>query len=135
MQAAGPKRAVKQVLVAEDEPNIIVSLEFLLQAAGHAVSVARDGQQALDMIQASRPDLIVLDVMLPLVNGFEVCQRIRKDPGLRDVKILMLTAHGRKTEMMRGLEAGANAYMTKPFATHELLRAVTELLDTGGSRV
>ena len=133
MQTAAQKRARKQVLIAEDEPNIVVSLEFLLQAAGHEVSIARDGQQALDMIRESRPDLIVLDVMLPLINGFEVCHRVRKNPGLRDVKILMLTAHGRKTEMIRGLEAGANAYMTKPFATRELLRAVTELLGTGGS--
>jgi len=118
----------KQILIAEDEPNIVVSLEFLLQSAGHAVSVARDGQQALSMLRESRPDLIVLDVMLPIVNGFEVCQRVRNEPDLRDVKILMLTAHGRKTEMTRGLDAGANAYMTKPFATRELLRTVSELL-------
>ena len=121
----------KQVLIAEDEPNIVVSLEFLLGSAGHEVSIARDGEQALRMVRESRPDLVVLDVMLPVVNGFEVCQRIKNDPGLRDVKILMLTAHGRKIEMTRGLEAGANAYMTKPFATRELLRAVSELLGTG----
>lgn len=120
----------KQILVAEDEPNIVISLEFLLKTAGHDVSIARDGEEALRIIHDARPDLIVLDVMLPLVNGFEVCRRVRDDPALRDTKVLMLTARGRQSEVTRGLEVGANAYMTKPFATKELLNAVTELLGT-----
>ena len=124
-------RARTRVLIAEDEPNIVVSLEFLLNGAGHEVLVARDGQQALEMVRDSRPDLIVLDVMLPVVNGFDVCRRVRQDRALDSVKILMLTAHGREVEMTRGLDAGANAYMTKPFATRELLRTVSELLKTG----
>jgi len=120
----------KQILVAEDEPNIVISLEFLLKTAGHDVSIARDGEEALRIIHEARPDLIVLDVMLPLVNGFEVCRRVRDDPALRDIKVLILTARGRQSEVTRGLEAGANAYMTKPFATKELLNAVAELLGT-----
>jgi two-component system, OmpR family, alkaline phosphatase synthesis response regulator PhoP len=121
----------KQILVAEDEPNILISLEFLLKTAGHDVSLARDGEEALRKLHETRPDLIVLDIMLPLVNGFEICRRIREDPALRETKVLMLTARGRQTEVARGLEAGANSYMTKPFATQELLRAVGELLGIG----
>jgi len=121
----------KRILVAEDEPNILLSLDFLLRTAGHDVSLARDGEEALRKLHEARPDLIVLDIMLPRVNGFEICRRIREDPALRETKVLMLTARGRQTEVARGLEAGANAYMTKPFATKELLRAVTELLGSG----
>jgi DNA-binding response OmpR family regulator len=121
----------KQILVAEDEPNILISLEFLLKTAGHDVSLARDGEEALRKLHETRPDLIVLDIMLPLVNGFEICRRIREDPALRETKVLMLTARGRQTEGARGLEAGANIYMTKPFASKELLRAVGELLGIG----
>ena len=130
MQPASRQRLRKRVLIAEDEPNIVVSLEFLLQGAGHEVSIARDGQQAIDTIRRSKPHLVVLDLMLPRVNGFDVCRLVREDPALKDVKILMLTARGRETEMTRGLEAGANAYMTKPFATRDLLRMVSELLET-----
>ena len=118
----------RRIIVAEDEPNIVISLEFLLRNAGHDVSIARDGETALRLAREARPDLIVLDLMLPLINGFEVCHRIREDPALRDTKVLMLTARGRQSEITRGLEAGANAYMTKPFATRDLLAAVAELL-------
>lgn len=121
---------VKRIVVAEDEPNIVISLEFLLKKAGHDVSIARDGEAALRLARESRPDLLVLDIMLPLINGFEVCHRIREDPALRNIKVLMLTAHGRQSEIVRGLEAGANAYMTKPFATRDLMSAVAELLGT-----
>ena len=117
-----------RIIIAEDEPNIIMSLEFLLTQAGHDVSIARDGETALRLASEARPDLIVLDLMLPLINGFEVCRRLRADPALRDTKVLMLTARGRQSEIKRGLEAGANAYMTKPFATRDLLGAVAELL-------
>ena len=121
---------VKRIVVAEDEPNIVISLEFLLKKAGHDVTIARDGEAALRLAREARPDLLVLDIMLPLINGFEVCHRIREDPALRHIKVLMLTAHGRQSEIVRGLEAGANAYMTKPFATRDLLTAVAELLGT-----
>jgi DNA-binding response OmpR family regulator len=131
---AGRSIMAKRILVAEDEPNIVISLEFLLKAAGHDVSIARDGQEALRLTREERPDLILLDVMLPIINGFEVCHRIREDPVLRDTKVLMLTARGRQTEIARGLNAGANAYMTKPFATKDLLSAVAELLGMGRAR-
>lgn len=127
--AAVPQSSMgKRILIAEDEPNIVLSLEFLLKQAGHHVSIARDGEEALRISRETRPDLIVLDIMLPLADGFEICQRVREDPALGDTRILVLTARGRQTEIARGLAAGADAYMTKPFATRDLLTAVAELL-------
>lgn len=122
----------KRVLIAEDEPSIVISLEFLLREAGHEVAVARNGAEALRLIGVTPPDLVVLDVMLPSVNGFEVCRRLRADAATQDIRILMLTARGRETEVEKGMTAGADAYMTKPFATKELVRVVAELL--GASR-
>jgi DNA-binding response OmpR family regulator len=131
--ASGGPRAAKRILVAEDEPNIVISLEFLLKEAGYEVSVARDGLQALALAGELRPDLIVLDVMLPALNGFDVCHRIRGDDEVKGTKVLMLTARGREIEVTRGMDAGADAYMTKPFATRELIKVVAELLAAGKS--
>jgi DNA-binding response OmpR family regulator len=122
----------RKILIAEDEPNIVLSLEFLLKEAGYEVTVARDGAQALAAARSWRPDLIVLDVMLPVVNGFEVCRTLRGQPDTGHIRILMLTARGRQTEVEKGLAAGAHAYMTKPFATRELVDAVGRLLAQGG---
>jgi DNA-binding response OmpR family regulator len=121
-------RNPKRVLIAEDEPNIVISLEFLLKGAGYEVTVARDGEEALRQIGTLRPDLVVLDIMLPSVSGFEVCRSIREDPVTRSIRVLMLTARGRESEMQKGIAAGADVYMTKPFATKELLEAVARLL-------
>jgi DNA-binding response OmpR family regulator len=118
----------KKVLIADDEPNILISLEFLMQREGHAVSVARDGNQALAAIRKERPDLVLLDVMMPGKSGFDVCQAVRADPDLAGVKILMLTAKGRDTDLAKGTALGADAYVTKPFSTLELAARVRELL-------
>lgn len=123
-----------RILIAEDEPNIVISLEFLLRGAGYEVAVARDGVAALELAKTFRPDLVVLDVMLPSMNGFEVCSRLRHGRDTRDTKILMLTARGRESEMEKGIAAGANAYMTKPFATKELMARVAELLQGTSSK-
>jgi two-component system alkaline phosphatase synthesis response regulator PhoP len=120
------------ILIAEDEPNIVLSLEFLLKGAGYEVAVARDGAAAIKLATTLQPDLVVLDVMLPLLDGFEVCRRIRGGPATRDAKVLMLTARGRESEMEKGVAAGANAYMTKPFATKELVEMVTGLIGPPG---
>lgn len=117
-----------RILIAEDEPSIVVSLEFLLRGAGYEVTIARDGEEALEAAERVKPDLMLLDVMLPAVNGFEVCRRVRQTPALRHVPILFLTARGLENEITKGLALGATAYMTKPFATKELIRAVDELL-------
>jgi DNA-binding response OmpR family regulator len=118
----------KTVLVADDEPSIVVSLEYLLEREGYRVLVARDGEEALAVVQAQRPDLVLLDVMMPRMSGFDVCQRIRESSSAHDILIVMLTAKGRDIEINKGLELGADAYITKPFSTRELMATVRELL-------
>ena len=117
-----------KILIADDEPNIVISLEYLLQREGYTVVVARDGQEALEAIVRERPALVLLDVMMPHKSGFEVCQAVRADERVQATKILMLTAKGRETDVAKGLALGANAYMTKPFSTRELVQKVAELL-------
>ena len=118
----------KHVLIADDEANIVISLEFLMKREGYQVLVARDGPQALDTIQRERPHLVLLDVMMPGKSGFEVCQAVRGDEALAGVMILMLSAKGRDTDLAKGSALGADAYMTKPFSTKELAAKVRELL-------
>lgn len=118
-----------KILIADDEPNIVISLEFLLKREGYEVVVAHDGAQALERIRAERPDMAILDVMMPRRNGFEVCQDLRHDPEFKDLRIMMLTAKGRDTEVSKGLALGADVYMTKPFATRELIAKVKALID------
>lgn len=118
----------KRVLIADDEQNILLSLEFLLQQAGFEVTLAEDGEEALTKAKEIHPDLILLDVMMPHLNGYEVCQELRQEPDFNDVKIMMLTAKGRETEVAKGLAIGADAYVTKPFGTQELMANVNALL-------
>ena len=118
----------KHVLIADDEANIVISLEFLMKREGHRVTIARDGDAALEAIRRERPDLVLLDVMMPGKSGFEVCQAVRADESLATVKILMLSAKGRDTDLAKGSALGADAYMTKPFSTRELADKVRELL-------
>ena len=118
-----------KLLVADDEPNIVISLEYLMKREGYDVLVATDGNQALETIRREQPALVLLDVMMPGKTGFEVCQAVRADPALDGVRILMLTAKGRETDVGKGLALGANAYMTKPFSTRELVQKVAELLE------
>jgi DNA-binding response OmpR family regulator len=117
-----------QILIADDEPNILISLEYLMKREGYIVSVARDGVEALDTLRRERPTLVLLDVMMPRKTGFEVCQEIRADDDLKDTLILMLTAKGRDTDVAKGRALGANDYITKPFSTRELVQKVSELL-------
>ena len=117
-----------RVLIVDDEPSIVISLEYLLGQAGYDVHTASDGQQALDAVGALRPRLVLLDAMMPVINGFEVCRRIRGDPALEGTRILMLSAKGRDVEINQGLALGADAYITKPFATRELMAAVARLM-------
>jgi DNA-binding response OmpR family regulator len=119
----------KKILIVDDEPNIVISLEFLMQREGFEVFVANDGEAALRAVAAHAPDLILLDIMLPKVGGFEVCRQLRSDPGQQALKILMLTAKGRETEMAKGMALGADAYTTKPFSTRDLVAQVKQLLE------
>ena len=118
----------QKILVADDEPNIVISLEYLLKREGYTVLIARDGQEALETIAREQPDLVLLDVMMPKKTGFEVCQALRASDDLQAIKILMLTAKGRDTDVAKGLALGADAYITKPFSTRELVLKVAELL-------
>jgi DNA-binding response OmpR family regulator len=119
----------KRVLVVDDEPNIVMSLEFLMRRAGFEVTVARNGREALDALEGSPPDLLLLDVMMPEFDGYEVCERIRARPEWSGTKIVMLTARGREVERERGLALGADAYVTKPFSTRDLVEQVKRMLD------
>ena len=117
-----------KVLIVDDEPNIVLSLEFLMKQQGYETRVARDGDEALAEVERFRPDLVLLDVMLPRRDGFEVCQRLRAD-GWSELKILMLTAKGRDVEIEKGLALGADGYVTKPFSTAELVTRIADMLE------
>ncbi len=119
----------KRVLVVDDEPNIVMSLEFLMRRAGFEVSIARNGREALAALDGVPPDLLLLDVMMPEFDGYEVCEKIRARPDWNATRIVMLTARGREVERERGLALGADAYVTKPFSTRDLVEQVKRMLD------
>jgi len=117
---------VKTVLIADDEPNIVTALEFLLRQGGYEVRIARDGDEALRL--AASCDLVLLDVMMPLRSGYDVCTEIRRQPGGERLRIVMLSAKGGQAEVERGLQAGADLYVTKPFSNRELMSRIDGLL-------
>jgi DNA-binding response OmpR family regulator len=121
----------KKILIVDDEPNIVISLEFLMQQSGYEVAIARNGEEALEKIASFEPDLVLLDIMLPLLNGFEVCQRMRENPQWNRTKVIMLSAKGREIDVSKGIALGADAYVTKPFSTKDLISQVQRLLATG----
>ena len=118
----------KKVLIADDEPNIVVSLEFLMKQKGYVVKVANTGEDALNAVAEFGPDLILLDVMMPRMSGYDLCQKVRENPAWQRIKIIMLSAKGRDVEVNKGMAVGADAYVTKPFSTKELLAKVQEML-------
>lgn len=120
-----------KILIADDEPNIMISLEYLLKREGFDVTLARDGQEAVEAIVRDPPDLVLLDVMMPRKTGLEVCQEIRENPDLQDVLIVLLTAKGRDTDIAKGMAMGADAYVTKPFSTRDLVTTVRNMLKSG----
>ncbi|TNE56775.1 MAG: phosphate regulon transcriptional regulatory protein PhoB [Alphaproteobacteria bacterium] len=117
-----------KILIAEDEPAQAEVLKYNLQAAGYDVSIAPDGAEALMRIEEDRPDLLVLDWMLPEVSGIEVCRRLRKSDDYRDLPIVMLTARGEEDDRIRGLDVGADDYMVKPYSPGELLARINAVL-------
>ncbi|MBW2439887.1 MAG: response regulator [Deltaproteobacteria bacterium] len=119
----------KEILIVDDEPSIVVPIQFLMEQQGYDVLVAENGEDALDAIYKYKPDLILLDIMLPRIDGYEVCEIVRLNPEYRDIKIIFLTAKGREVEIAKGLALGANAYITKPFSNTQLVAKVKELLD------
>ena len=121
----------KKILIADDEPNIVAALEFLLRKGGYEVYIARNGEDALKLVEACVPDLVLLDVMMPIRSGFEVCARIRERVDWRHMKVVILTAKGREAEVNKGLALGADLYVTKPFSTRELMAKIKGLLGQG----
>lgn len=119
----------KRVLIVDDEPNIVISLEFLMRQSGYEIRVARDGREAETALAEFQPDLVLLDVMLPHKSGFELCQTIRENPDWKLLKIVLLTAKGREMDITKGLSLGADDYVTKPFSTKELVDKVNALIN------
>jgi two-component system, OmpR family, alkaline phosphatase synthesis response regulator PhoP len=119
---------VKRILIADDEPYIVTALEFLLKNNGYEVQVARNGDEALALMGSAPPDLVLLDVMMPLCSGYDVCRQIRRETDLRAIKVVMLSAKGGQADVQKGLEAGADLYITKPFSNRELLDKISALL-------
>ncbi len=117
------------VLVVEDEPNIVDSLSFLMKQAGYRVWIARDGDTALRMVASETPDLVLLDVMLPRQDGYQVCQAIRANPEWNGVRVIMLSAKGRELDRRKGIALGADDYITKPYSTREIVERVQQTLD------
>jgi DNA-binding response OmpR family regulator len=121
----------KRILIADDEPSIVAALEYLLQQGGYEVLIARNGDEALGLLEQRVPDLVLLDVMMPRKSGYEICSRIRHQAEWRHIKVIMLSAKGRDAEVNKGLAIGADLYITKPFSTRELMAKINGLLGQG----
>ncbi len=121
-----------KVLIADDEPNIVTALEYLFRKSGFEVSVARNGEEALAQIESFAPDVVLMDIMMPIRSGYEVCQRVRERPEWNHIKIVMVSAKGRDAEVTKGLSLGADLYVVKPFATQELVDTINGLIGRGG---
>ena len=118
-----------KILIVDDEPNIVIPLQFLMEQNGYSTLVACSGEEALEMISKERPDLILLDIMLPGVDGFEVCEIVRLNPKWRNTRIIFLTAKGRDVDIAKGMVLGADEYITKPFSNQQIIDAVKRLLE------
>ncbi|MFA0962417.1 response regulator transcription factor [Roseivirga sp. BDSF3-8] len=116
-----------KILIVDDEPNILLSLEFLMKKNGYEVFIARDGSEALDILSQQTPEVILLDIMMPEVDGYEVCQQVKANPLMKDSKVIFLSAKSKESDISKGYDAGADLYMTKPFSTRELMSKVKEL--------
>jgi DNA-binding response OmpR family regulator len=119
----------RKVLIVDDEPNIVTALEFLLRRSGYDVQVVTNGAEALAQVESYVPDVVLLDIMMPVKSGYEVCQRMRERPEWRHIKIVMLSAKGREVEVSKGMSLGADLYITKPFSTQELIAAINGFFD------
>jgi DNA-binding response OmpR family regulator len=121
------------VIIADDDANIVRSLEFLMKRAGYDVRIARDGEAVLEAMQQAAPDVLLLDLMMPKRNGYDICQAIRSNPAFANVHVLMLTAKGQEIERAKGLALGADDYITKPFSTREVVERVRQVMAKSGA--
>ncbi len=123
------KTGPKKILIVDDEPNIIVPLEFLMEQNNYDVRVAANGEQALEVVSVYDPDLILLDIMLPGIDGYEVCQKIRGNPKFKHAKIIFLSAMARSIDVAKGMDLTADEYITKPFSTADVVEKIRVLLE------
>jgi DNA-binding response OmpR family regulator len=120
---------MKKILIVDDEPNIVMSLEFAFQKLGYKVFIARDGSEALTLINENIPDLIILDIMMPQVDGYETIKQVKANPAFAKAKIIFLSAKSKPDDIEKGLSLGADAYFTKPFSVKSLTTAVNNLIN------
>ncbi len=118
---------MKRILIVDDEPNILMSLEFLMKKEGYEVFIARDGGEAIKIIDSDKPDVVVLDIMMPNVDGYEVCQYIKGDADKRQTQVIFLSAKSKQEDIDKGYDMGADLYLTKPFSTRNLVKEVKRL--------
>ncbi len=119
---------MKKILIVDDDPYILLSLEFLMKKGGNEVMIARNGTEALDIINTNKPDLILLDIMMPDVDGYSICKYIKSIKALKDIIVVFLTAKTQEADVQKGYKLGAAKYISKPFSTRELVKEVKELL-------
>jgi DNA-binding response OmpR family regulator len=119
---------MNKVLIAEDDANILISLDYLMRKNGYEVFVAQDGEEALKLALEHQPKVVLLDIMMPKMDGYEVCQAIKSTKETSHAKIIFLSAKGKEEDIQKGMEAGASAYITKPFSTAEIVQKVKELI-------
>ena len=119
---------MKKILIVDDEPNIVMTLEYTFKKSNYEVFIARDGQEALDILKTNFPNVIILDIMMPMVDGFATLEQIRKDANLQHTKVMFLSAKNKESDIEKGIALGADAYMTKPFSIKKVVEKVEELL-------
>ncbi len=117
-----------KILIVDDEPNILLSLDFLMRRGGHQVFIARNGSEAMELLNSNQPDLVLLDIMMPDVDGYDICKFIKSSPHHAQTKVIFLSAKSKESDIKYGLEVGADDYMTKPFSTRALMQKVDDLL-------
>jgi len=120
---------MKKILIVDDEPNIVMSLEYTFKKNNFEVFIARDGQEALDILQTAQPNIIILDIMMPNVDGYNTLEQIKKEEKLKDTKVIFLSAKNKERDIEKGLSLGADLYMTKPFSVKKLVEQVNLLLE------
>ncbi|MES2477807.1 MAG: response regulator [Bacteroidota bacterium] len=119
---------MKKILVVDDDPYILMSLEFLMKKNGYQVMIARNGTEALEAINTVKPNLILLDIMMPDVDGYSICKHVKSKKDLKDIHVVFLSAKTKETDVQKGLDLGASMYITKPFSTRDLMKKVNELM-------
>jgi len=119
---------LKKILVVDDDPYILMSLEFLMKKNGYGVMIARNGTEALELVEKQLPDMVLLDIMMPDVDGYEICRHIKKAAKLKHTKVVFMSAKSKEADIQKGYDLGASLYVTKPFSTRELVKKVNELL-------